>query len=33
MRTLPTTLFQIFFEIILNFEVIVKSMTDPDNNY
>ena len=32
-RTLPTTLFQIFLKTILNFKVIVKSIIDPDNNF
>ena len=31
-RTLPTTLLQIFCKVILNFRVIVKSITDPDEN-
>ena len=31
--TLPTTLLQTFFEIILHFQVITKSLTDPDENF
>ena len=31
-RTLPTTLLQTFKKIILNSQVIVKCMIDPDNN-
>ena len=31
-RTQPKTLLQIFFEIILLFYVIVKSINDPDDN-
>ena len=31
-RTLPTTLLQIFCKIILNSQVIIKSIIDPDNN-
>ena len=31
-KTLPTTLHQIFCKIILNSEVIVKSIKDPDDN-
>ena len=31
-RTSPTTLLQIFCKIILNSQVIVKSIIDPDNN-
>ena len=31
-RTLPTTLLQIFCKIILNSKVIVKSIIDPDDN-
>ena len=31
-RTLSTTLFQIFCELILNSLVIVKSIIDPDGN-
>ena len=32
-RTLPTTVLQIFCKIILTFEVIVISIIDPDNNF
>ena len=32
-RILPTTLLQIFFEIILNSQVITKSIIDTDNNF
>ena len=32
-RTLPTTLFQIFCKIIINFIIIVKSTLDPDDNF
>ena len=32
-RTLPTTLLQIFYKIILYFQVIVKSVICPDNNF
>ena len=32
-RTLSTTLLEIFFEIILNFQVIVKSIKDPEDNF
>ena len=31
-RTLPTTLFQIFCKIIVNFQAIAKSIKDPDEN-
>ena len=31
-RILPTTLLQLFCKIILNFQVIVKSILNPDNN-
>ena len=30
--TLPTNLFKIFYEVILNFQVIVKSIKDADDN-
>ena len=32
-RTLPTSLLQIFCEAILNFQVIVKSVKDPCDNF
>ena len=32
-RTLTTTLLQIFLKINLNFQVIVKSIKDPDDNF
>ena len=32
MATLPTSLLHIFFEIILKFQDIVRSITDPDDN-
>ena len=32
-RTLPTSLLQIFCKIILNSKVIVKSIIDPDDNF
>ena len=32
-RTLATTPLQIFFKIILDTEVIIKSMIDPDDNF
>ena len=31
--TLQTTLLQMFSEVIFNFEVIVKSTLDPDDNF
>ena len=33
MGTFPTTLLQIFCEIILNSHIIVKSVLDPDDNF
>ena len=33
LRTLPTTLLEIFCEIIVVFKVIVQSMKDPDDNF
>ena len=32
-RTLPTTLFRIFCKIMLNFQVIIKSIEDPDEDF
>ena len=32
-KTSPKTLFQIFLKIILNYQVIVKSITGPDDNF
>ena len=32
-RTLSTTLLEIFCEIILTFQVIVKSIKDPEDNF
>ena len=33
LRTLSTTLLEIFCKIILNFQLIVKSITDPEDNF
>ena len=32
-RTLPSTLLQIFYEIIINFQVIAKSIIGPDDKF
>ena len=31
--SLPTTLIQIFYKYVLNFQVIIKSFNDPDDNF
>ena len=33
MKTLPATLLQIFCKVILNYQVIVKNIKDPDDNF
>ena len=33
MKMLPTLLLQIFCKIILNFQVVVKNIKDPDDNF